>query len=69
MESVLALDQPEAWIAPSKMDLSLSGITKSASATSWKPKPVQVGHAPAGLLKENIRGSNSVKLMPQSSQA
>ena len=36
---------------------------------SWKPRPVQLGQAPAGLLKENILGSNSVRLMPQSSQA
>ena len=69
MESVRALCHPEAWMAPSKMDLSLSGITRSASATSRKPKPVQLGQAPLGLLKENILGSSSVRLMPQSSQA
>ena len=34
MESVRALCQPEAWMAPSKMDLFLSGMTRSASAIS-----------------------------------
>ncbi len=69
MESVRALCQPEAWMAPSKMDLLLSGITRSSSAMSRKPRPVQLGQAPLGLLKENILGSNSVRLTPQSSQA
>lgn len=34
-----------------------------------KPRPVQLGQAPIGLLKENILGSNSGREMPQSSQA
>ena len=33
------------------------------------PRPVQAGHAPKGLLNENIRGVSSSMDTPQSSQA
>ena len=69
MESSRRLFQPEDWMAPSRMDLSQSGMMRSGSATSCVPRPVQTGHAPYGLLNENIRGDSSGRLIPQSSQA
>ena len=45
--------------APALMLRPLSGITRSGSITSWVPRPVQVGQAPWGELKENERGSRS----------
>ena len=46
MESSRRLFQPEDWMAPSRMDLSQSGMMRSGSATSCVPRPVQTGHAP-----------------------
>ena len=69
MPSPRMLFQPLAWMAPSRMDRDLSGTIRSGSAFSWLPRPVQVGQAPKGLLKENIRGVSSSMEMPQSSQA
>ena len=63
------LFQPEAVMAPSRMDSFLLGMIRSGSTFSWEPRPVQVGQAPKGLLKENIRGESSSMEMPQSSQA
>ena len=63
------LFQPLAWIAPSKMDFPPSWIMRAGSAFNWFPRPVQVGQAPKGLLKENIRGVSSSMEIPQSSQA
>ncbi len=45
------------------------GSPAGGSAFIWLPSPVQVGQAPKGLLKENIRGESSSMEMPQSSQA
>ena len=59
---------PKAF-TPSYKVLFLSGIIKSSSIFIKYPIPVQVGHAPNGLLKENILGVNSGKLNPQSGQA
>ena len=56
-------------MAPSKMDRLSSGMISAGSVFSCIPRPVQVGQAPKGLLKENIRGVNSSIEMPQSSQA
>ena len=46
-------------IAPSLIDLFLSGITKSTSILYWIPNPLQSGQDPYGALNENILGSNS----------
>ena len=69
MPSDLMLFHPEAVIAPSRMDRFLLGMMRSGSTFSWLPRPVQVGQAPKGLLKENIRGVSSSMDTPQSSQA
>ena len=63
------LFHPEAVMAPSRMDRFLLGMMRSGSTFSWLPRPVQVGQAPKGLLKENIRGVSSSMDTPQSSQA
>ena len=54
---------------PSYKVLFLSGIIKSGSIFIRYPIPVHVGQAPNGLLKENILGDNSSKLIPQSGHA
>ena len=42
----------------------------SSGSNSWSvPRPVQVGQAPCGLLKEKVRGSISGRLVPQLAQA
>ena len=69
MPSDLILFQPEAVMAPSRMDRDLLGMMSSGSTFIWAPRPVQVGQAPKGLLKENIRGVSSSMDTPQSSQA
>ena len=61
--------QPLAVIAPSRIDFDPSGIMRAGSVFSCTPSPVQVGHAPKGLLNENSRGVSSSMEMPQSSQA
>ena len=61
--------QPVAVMAPSRMDLDSSGTISAGSAFSCTPRPVQVGQAPKGLLKENSRGVSSSMEIPQSSQA
>ena len=67
--SPFTLFQPEAVMAPSTMDRSLFGMMRSGSIFIWEPRPIQVGQAPKGLLKENIRGVSSSMDTPQSSQA
>ena len=67
--SFFAFDQPVAVIAPSKRLKFSSLTTKSGSIFGSAPKPSQCGHAPIGLLNENIRGASSCRLMPQSSHA
>ena len=69
MESLLTFPQPLAVIAPSIMLSDGLGMISSGSTRSWSPSPVQVGHAPYGLLKENSRGVSSSIEIPQSSQA
>ena len=59
---------PNALI-PSYNVLFLSGIIKSSSILIRYPSPKQSGHAPKGLLKENILGVNSSKLILQSGHA
>mgnify|MGYP000147150055 CR=1 FL=1 len=46
MESPLMLFQPEAVMAPSRMESFLLGMMRSGSTLSWAPRPVQVGQAP-----------------------
>ena len=56
-------------MAPSNSDFDSSFITSCGSTFIKMPSPVQVGHAPNGLLKENIVGVSSGMLIPCSSQA
>ena len=46
MPSDLMWFQPEAQMAPSKMDRERLGRMRSGSTLSWAPKPVQAGQAP-----------------------
>ena len=69
MPSPRTLFHPDAQIAPSRMESVLFGMTSSGSTLSWLPRPVQAGHAPKGLVNENIRGVSSSMDTPQSSQA
>ena len=46
-------------IAPSAIVSVRLGITSSGSSSICTPRPVQVGQAPWGLLKEKLRGSIS----------
>ena len=69
MESVFTFCQPETAMAPSRMDSRGLGMMRAGSAFIWLPRPVQVGQAPKGELKENIRGASSSMDTPQSSQA
>ena len=46
-------------IAPSEIEIELSGITNSSSTTSRVPIPSHSPHAPKGELKEKDLGSNS----------
>ena len=69
MESPFTFCQPETAMAPSRMERLGLGMTSWGSAFIWLPRPVQVGQAPKGELKENIRGASSSMEMPQSSQA
>ena len=69
MPSPRILFQPLAEMAPSSRDLLPSCTMRAGSAFSWLPSPMQVGQAPKGLLKENMRGVSSSMEMPQSSQA
>ncbi len=69
MPSDLMWFQPEAVMAPSRMDRERLGRMRSGSIFIWLPRPVQAGQAPKGLLKENIRGVSSSMDTPQSSQA
>ncbi|MNI24817.1 hypothetical protein D3C73_784480 [compost metagenome] len=55
--------------APSSTDFSGSGISNSGSTTIFIPRPSHSGHAPKGLLKENIRGASSSILKPHTGQA
>src|SRR4030042_6752667 len=52
-------------IAPSFKESDEFGTTRSGSKKGFVPNPLQVGQAPWGLLKENIRGVISAKLNPQ----
>ena len=55
-------------MAPSDIDKSLSGIKSSGSKKLFSPKPSQLLQAPWGLLKENILGSISSKVKPDTGQ-
>ena len=60
--------EPNAF-TPSYNVFDLSGIIKSSSIFITNPIPLHSGHAPNGLLNENILGVNSSKLMLQSGHA
>src|SRR6266704_1450184 len=49
---------------PSRLNSGWVTIS-SASISCCVPRPVQVGHAPCGLLKLKVRGAISGRLMPQ----
>src|SRR4030066_666990 len=51
-------------MAPLLNDKLLSGIIRSGSNSIVLPRPWQDGHAPRGLLKENMFGSSCSKLIP-----
>jgi len=61
--------QPLTCIAPSLSDFDGSGTIMFGSILSSTPSPEHVGHAPYGLLNENIRGASSSIEMLQSGQA
>ena len=63
------MPQPEAVMPPSIMLRFGFGMMSAGSTRSCTPRPVHVGHAPCGLLKENRRGVSSSMDMPQFSQA
>ena len=56
-------------MAPSRIDLRLSGMTRAGSTFIKVPKPVHFSQAPKGLMKLNIRGVSSSTEMPCSGQA
>ena len=53
-------------IAPSASVNRLFGNTSSGSTSRFEPSPVHSGHAPYGLLNENILGSISGRSTPHS---
>lgn len=69
MDSLFALCQPLTEIAPFASERLSSGTTSAGSIFIIVPRPEHVGHAPNGLLKENMRGVSSSRLTPQSGQA
>src|SRR3989338_10256963 len=52
-------------IAPSKIDLLLSGITRSASNSIFTPNPLHALHITNAELNENVLGSSSPIVNPQ----
>jgi len=54
--------------APFSTLLERSGITRSGSISRRVPRPVQVGQAPWGELKEKLRGSSSSIVKPSYGQ-
>ena len=64
-----APDLAHGTIAPPARLCDLSGITRSGSTSRRNPRPVQVGHAPYGVLNEKLRGSSSAIDMSQWTQA
>ena len=46
-------------MAPSAIVSLRFGTTRPGSSSICTPRPVQVGHAPCGLLNEKLRGSIS----------
>ena len=64
-----SIAQPLPFMPPSFMLLFQSGIILFSSILRNTPSPVHFGHAPKGLLNENIRGDKSSMLTPCSGQA
>ena len=50
-------------IAPPDIESFLFGITRLGSKSIFMPNPWQSGHAPKGLLNENMRGVNSIRFI------
>ena len=61
-----SIAQPLPFIAPCRTLLLISGIILFSSILRNTPKPVHLGQAPNGLLKENILGDKSSILTPWS---
>src|SRR6266550_3367955 len=55
--------------APSLSERAGFGTSRSGSISSREPMPPHSGHAPYGLLNENMRGETSGKEIPQSAHA
>ena len=64
-----SIAQPLPFIAPSRIDFLRSGMILFSSIFRNTPSPVHFGHAPNGLLNENILGDRSSILTPWSGQA
>ena len=64
----LVLEFFQGAIASSERERSWFGTTRSGSKYSSIPIPWHLGHAPNGLLKENILGSISVIWNPEIGQ-
>jgi hypothetical protein len=56
-------------MAPSSIVWSGLGTINSGSSSIRVPSPSHSEHAPCGLLKENVRGSISGRLIPHTGQA
>src|SRR5256885_17212793 len=55
--------------APSASDVPAFGTMRDSSYSSTAPKPLHVGHAPRGLLKEKSVGVSTGAAQPQAEQA
>ncbi len=64
-----SIAHPPAFSPPLFIESDLSGRIRSGSIFINTPRPVHFGHAPKGLLNENMRGVSSSTLMPCSGQA
>ena len=64
-----SIAQPLPFKPPLRIDKRSSGMMSAGSMRMKTPRPVHFGHAPAGLLNENMRGESSSMLMPCSGQA
>ena len=62
-------DLAQGTTAPCLMLSASLGTTRSASNSSFSPRPSQAGQAPCGALKQNSRGSISAMVKPETGQA
>ena len=64
-----SIAQPPPLRPPLLIESRSSGMISAGSMRMKTPRPVHFGHAPAGLLNENMRGESSSMLTPCSGQA